>query len=107
MGRVDHIEVIDATKEVYVKDDYGIYILYDCAISDMADIEEELLKMGSFYISKYEALVDVEAEKPYPIVDRLGMVEDMLAYEHEFQFEKVKLVQEYMECYEHICDPLE
>lgn len=32
MGRIDHVEIDDKTKEVYIKDDYGIYIMYDCAI---------------------------------------------------------------------------
>ena len=32
MGRVDHIEIDHKSKEVYVKDDFGIYILYDCAL---------------------------------------------------------------------------
>jgi phage-related protein len=32
MGRVDHIEIDEKTKEVYIKDDFGIYILYECAM---------------------------------------------------------------------------
>lgn len=30
MGRIDHIEINEELKEVYVKDDFQIYILYDC-----------------------------------------------------------------------------
>jgi len=32
MGRIDHIELNEVLEEVYVKDDFGIYILYDCAL---------------------------------------------------------------------------
>lgn len=32
MGRVDHIDIDYKSKEVFVKDDFGIYILYDCVL---------------------------------------------------------------------------
>ena len=32
MGRVDHIEIDEKNKEVYVKDDFGIYIMYECSL---------------------------------------------------------------------------
>jgi len=32
MGRVEFIEINEARKEVYVKDDFGIYIMYDCVL---------------------------------------------------------------------------
>ena len=32
MGRVDHIELDEAQEEVYIKDDFGVYILYDCVL---------------------------------------------------------------------------
>jgi hypothetical protein len=30
MGRIDHIELNEQLMEVYVKDDFGVYIFYDC-----------------------------------------------------------------------------
>lgn len=30
MGRVDHVEIDAKTKEVWIKDDFGIYIMYEC-----------------------------------------------------------------------------
>lgn len=30
MGRIDHIEIEEKSNEVYIKDDFGVYILYDC-----------------------------------------------------------------------------
>lgn len=35
------------------------------------------------------------------------MLSDLLSLEAKFQFKKVKLIQVYMECYEHISCPLE
>ena len=32
MGRIDHVEIDHKNKEVYIKDDFGIYILYDCTL---------------------------------------------------------------------------
>ena len=84
MGRIDHIEIDEKSKEVFVKDDFGIYIMYECVLQDMKDLEEELLKIGSFYISKHEFLVNTEGEKPYPLVDRMTLLEDLLENEREF-----------------------
>ena len=107
MGRVDHIEVDGKNKEVYVRDDYGIYIMYECVLQDMKDLEEEMLRIGSFYLNKHESLVNTENTKPYPLIDRISLLEDVLQLELDFQFEKVQLIQCYMEAYEHISDPLE
>ena len=56
MGRVDHFELDEKLNEVYIKDDFGVYILYDCVFQDMQGIEEELIKVCSFYINKAEVL---------------------------------------------------
>ena len=58
MGRIEFIEINEDSKEVYVKDDFGIYIIYDCVFQDVKMIEEELLKIGSLYIQKSEVLQD-------------------------------------------------
>ena len=31
MGRIDKVEMKEKDEEVYIKDDFGIYILYDCS----------------------------------------------------------------------------
>ena len=107
MGRIDKAEIDEKTREVLIKDDYGVYILYDCALQDMKDLEDEIVKIGSYYIGKHETLINTEVQKPYPLIDRMTVAEELLEQESLFQFEKVLLVQNYMECYEHISDPLE
>ena len=32
MGRIDRVELNDAKEEVYIKDDFGVYIIYDCVL---------------------------------------------------------------------------
>ena len=81
--------------------------MYDCCLQDMKEIEDELLKIGSYYIGKHEFLVNTENEKPYPLIDRLTLTQDLLKCEQEYQFQKALLINVYMECYEHISDPLE
>lgn len=90
LGRVDHYEVSkDGSREVYVKDDFGIYVMQEAAMQDMKDLEEEMLKVGSYFIAKHEHQVNTECEKAYPLVDRITLLEDLLDKELDFQFEKV------------------
>jgi hypothetical protein len=58
MGRVETIEINDKEKEVYVKDDFGIYIIFDCVLQDMKYLEDELIKIGSLFLKKSELLLD-------------------------------------------------
>jgi len=69
MNRIDFIEINEAQQEVYVKDDFGIYIMYDCVFQDMKFMEDELIKLGSFYINKSEVLIDPK-KRPLPSRDR-------------------------------------
>jgi hypothetical protein len=56
MGRIDRIELDEKLEEVYVQDDFGVYIMYDCVLQDMKGLEEELIKTASYYLSKTEVL---------------------------------------------------
>jgi hypothetical protein len=37
--------------DITVYDEYGIKVIYEEAMNDMLEIEEELLKAGTFYIN--------------------------------------------------------
>ncbi len=52
LGRVDTIEWNEQTGFYFVKDDFGKYIMYDAAMLDMKKMDEEMLKMVSYYINK-------------------------------------------------------
>ena len=69
ISRIDFIELDDAHEEVYIKDDFGIYVMYDCVLQDMQAFENELVKLGSFFLKKSEMLLD-PAEQPLPYRDR-------------------------------------
>ncbi len=88
MGRIDFVEINEAIQEVYVKDDFGIYIIYDCVLQDMKFVEQELVKVGSYYLHKSEALLDPDSQvggmRAYPYKDRLELVDDILKKEAEF-----------------------
>jgi hypothetical protein len=88
MGRIDHIELNEETQEAYVKDDFGIYIMYDCVFQDMKGLEEEIVRIGSYYINKSEVLIDptdfASGSRPYPVKDRLEVLDDLLTLEVEF-----------------------
>ena len=58
MGRIEFVEINENTGEVFIKDDFGIYIIYDCVLQDMKCLEEELIKVGSYFIQKGEVLLD-------------------------------------------------
>lgn len=107
LNRLDKIEIDEANKEVYVRDDFNIYILYECTLTDMQGLEEELLRIGSYFMARLEELYDSEVDKVMHKKDRQQVLYDLLQHELDFQFRKVKLTQLYMQCYEHICDPLE
>ena len=58
MGRIDHIELNEQKQEVYIKDDFGVYIMYDCVMQDMKSMEQEILKITSYYVNRAEPLID-------------------------------------------------
>ena len=47
----DHLNIDFETKEIYVTNEFVMPIVYYEALNDLAELEEELLKIGSFYIN--------------------------------------------------------
>lgn len=73
----------------------------------MRALEQEVLKIVSFYINKVEPMQDRDLKNVLPNVDRLGILKEALHWEQIYQKSKLRLVLQYMECYEHTCDTLE
>ena len=111
----DTIHVSLETNEVYVLNEYGQRIIYAEAMSDMAELEEELVKIGSYYINRYEYVIQnaeimgltQDNTRASSLVDRPQIALDLLEKEFEFQRSKIRLIEMYMEVYEHTTDPLE
>lgn len=111
----DRLHVDFQTKEIYVTNEYGMRIIYHESLSDLAEIEEELVKIGSYYINKYEFVIKnneimgshFDNARPTSLIDRPQVAIDLLEKEYNYQFSKIKLIEQHMEVYEHTVDPLE
>lgn len=132
----DRILVNQAGKEVTILNEFGQKIVYEEALNDMVELEEEMIKVGSYYVNRYEyAVIDNDIAKanskhknttsaskdstaaandtnlsdtrPGSLVDRAEISRDLFEKELEFQFEKVRLIEKMLEAYENIYDPLE
>lgn len=90
-----------------VTDDYGFNVMYDATFTDMRALEQEMLKVCSYYINKLEPMQDKDMRNVLPTIDRLGVVKEICEYEEKYQRAKLHLCMCYLECYEHTCDTLE
>ena len=50
----DRILLVEERQEVKVLNEYGQPIVYNEALTDMVALEEELIKIGSFFINQHE-----------------------------------------------------
>lgn len=82
-------EIVEMNDEVYVKDCFDEYIVYDCVEGDFVEVKEKLIRLGSFYIEKYENVLGSD----FPEVDYDYLVCDLLDFECKFQFAKYRLVK--------------
>jgi hypothetical protein len=73
----------------------------------MLVIDEELIKVGSYYIRQHEFVLDSETKNPQSALDRGEIALQLLTLELDFQFSKIGLVEQVMEAYEHTTDPLQ
>lgn len=53
-----------------MQDQYGIKVIYEESISDMLQIEEELLKIGTYYINHHEFAYQSDVKEPNNPIDR-------------------------------------
>ena len=107
LGRVDKIEEHKPSKCMIVTDDFGVNVMYDATFGDMRAIEQEMLRIISFYINKIEPIAEVDFRNIFPSVDRFAIVQEILECEERFQRAKLRLCLNYVECFEHTCDSLE
>ena len=79
-------------EEVFIMNDVGEYLLYTQAREDLNKVEEEFLKIGTYYIDKFEQtrqFTRAENQENYIIVDRFKVLYDLYECEARFQFAKV------------------
>jgi hypothetical protein len=115
---------------VRLQDAFGINIVYSPTLEDMALLEEELIKTGSYYLHQFLQNKETEqanhihtnpshsqassdqspkkAEKQsVGVIDRDEVTLDLLTKEKEFMYEKIHLIEQYMNAYSHVCDIVE
>lgn len=127
MVKRDRIIVNYTSKEIKIINEFGHEIVYNEALNDMLELEEEILKIGSYYINHHEYLQasnDIAGprsdtidesylssgqhqDRPSSLIDRAEIACDLYQRELDFQFEKVALVERLLEVFEHTIDPLE
>jgi hypothetical protein len=84
MNRVDKIAENKQHKCYIVTDDYGVNVMYDSAMADMQTLEQELIKICSFFINKIEPITDTDMRNILPTVDRLRMLTEIIESEEQF-----------------------
>lgn len=92
--------------EIEVVNEAGRKIVHAAAVSDLKALENEMLSTGSFFIHQFESATS-SSDVERPVVDRIGVLLDLYNSEVWFNLEKRKLMEVYLEIYEHTADPLE
>lgn len=92
--------------ELVIMSEAGLKVMHAVALSDLASLEREMLSIGSYYIHKFEA-VQEEAQVERMVADRADILLDLYTSEVWFNSEKRRLVETYLEIFEHTADPLE
>ncbi|CAH8518140.1 unnamed protein product [Schistosoma turkestanicum] len=105
---------------IHVKDQVGYWIVYDCALNDFRELENDLLINATNFIQNYgtksmtanqtqkHTMIDSQKEEidlalyAQRDVDRFGILYDIWAYETAFQETKKSLMDIYLEAYSHI-----
>ena len=70
LTRMDTFKVDQSTGEIFVIDDYGMHVMFDCSLEDMTLLDLELLKIATYYVKRTEGNFDFGTFK-YPFCDRL------------------------------------
>ena len=108
LGRMDQIYFNETLSIYMVKDDFGKHILFDCALLDMQLMEQEVLRIVSYYINKQEpVLAECDLRNIFPACDRFELIDQAFECELHYQNAKVELAICYLECLEHITDLLQ
>eukprot|EP00106_Octopus_bimaculoides_P004414 XP_014771856.1 PREDICTED: uncharacterized protein LOC106870339 [Octopus bimaculoides] len=124
-GIENHDDFYEIDNErIYVRDQQGLNIIYDEAINDFKQLEEDLLLLGSFYIendksirshflTKKHSKIDCDKVIPenfnipqYALmhIDRFGVLLDLWTQEAAFQNCKRNLIRCYFEAYCNVFD---
>ncbi|XP_064411305.1 uncharacterized protein CCDC162P [Latimeria chalumnae] len=108
---------------IHTQDQRGVYIIYDLAIKDLQELENQLLLVASQYIEKHRnhktqqttpfstgrsRSSEIDLSKWANVdVDRFAVLLDLWTCEAAFLENKRQLLDSYFEAYQHVLDPEE
>ena len=108
LGRLDTIFYNEALGYYFVKDDFGKHLMFDSAMLDLKLMDDEILRIVSYYINKQEPiLAESDLRTIFPACDRYQLIEEVFECELQYQAAKAELALSYIESFEHITDLLE
>ena len=87
---------------IYVRDSVGYYIVYDCALNDVKELEQEMIAIGSYFIDK--ALLKQDKADVIQTIDRFEILYNLWEYELTYLQYKRKLIDCFYEIYQHTFD---
>ncbi len=70
LTRMDTFKVNTETKEIFVIDDFGMHIMFDCSLDDMMNLDNQILKIATYFVRKTEADFDFNT-LTFPFTDRI------------------------------------
>eukprot|EP00931_Biecheleriopsis_adriatica_P033961 TRINITY_DN19671_c0_g3_i1.p1 TRINITY_DN19671_c0_g3~~TRINITY_DN19671_c0_g3_i1.p1 ORF type:complete len:2698 (-),score=629.15 TRINITY_DN19671_c0_g3_i1:85-8178(-) len=103
MEREEHKRSADDSMNI--TDSFGRKVMHEAALADLEALELDMLRIGSYFIHKYEATGSEERE--VAAVDRAAVLYDLYAAEVWFNMEKRDLVETYLKIYEETTDLME
>ncbi|XP_063773167.1 uncharacterized protein LOC134909816 isoform X2 [Pseudophryne corroboree] len=100
---------------VHTQDQKGAFIMYDAALEDLHELQEQLLLLTTLFIereksfksTKKEASAVDLSEWAHVNVDRFALLLDLWTWECSLLENKQQLVDSYYEDYQHVLDPEE
>ncbi|XP_021248547.1 putative uncharacterized protein C6orf183 homolog [Numida meleagris] len=99
---------------IHTQDQRGAYIIYDVALEDLKELENQLLLVASQYIEKDKSNVTCGKfsgsnilEWAHAFVDRFAVLLDLWTCETALLEKKCQLLDVYFEAYQHALDPEE
>ncbi|KAM9665221.1 LOW QUALITY PROTEIN: uncharacterized protein ACIGJ3_008931 [Trichechus inunguis] len=99
---------------IHTQDQQGASVMYDEALSDLKELETELLLLASHYIEQEKSHKEDSKSRTiqdwgwaHAGVDRFAVLYDMWTWEAALLEHKHQLLDSYFEAYQHVLDPEE
>ncbi|XP_072499099.1 uncharacterized protein [Notamacropus eugenii] len=96
---------------IHVQDQQGAYVMYDCALQDLEELENQLLLLVSHYIEREKSHKRGSDSRgsslpawAHASVDRFAILFDIWTWEATLLKNKCQLLDSYFEAYQHVFD---